>query len=81
MPKTKKKKPDRTKSKNLAFAFSIVDIGILLIAAYSVLVLNIDKFTAIGVWLFITICFAVFLWFYDQRAANIFLDAFGDGRV
>jgi len=79
MPKTKKKKPDQSKSKNLAIVFSIVDIGILLIASYSVLALNIDKFTAIGVWFFITACIAFFLWFYDRRAADIFLDAFSDG--
>jgi len=79
MPRSKKKKQDHSKSENLAIVFTIVDIGILLIVIYAITNLNIEKFTALGVWLFITISFGVFLWYYDRRAADIFLDAFADG--
>ncbi len=79
MPKSKKKKQDHSKSKNLAFVFSIVDVGILMIVSYSITVLNVDKIVALGVWVFITFSFAAFLWYYDRRAADIFLDSFSDG--
>jgi hypothetical protein len=74
MSKSKKKKPDHSKSKSFAITFSIAEIGILLIFICFMNIFYIDKLAMVGFWFLITISLVVFLQLYDRRAAEIFVD-------
>ena len=72
MPKTKKKKPEetRTRSSSRANLYFITNIVLILFLGYLRISYNVDTFVVISIYLLITAVSLVVLRFKDQRAAD-----------